>query len=138
MAELSVQSGVGRNLMPRTILASALVSALKKELSYIRDWKAVNRPALRYMAATTPGDKSHHKPSGGFVNPWLSFRDVNTWEFLSYRLKHWDHERSKVPPQNELYVRVIDEKKMTWDRIENPAKDRIQATWYRDAGLPSG
>jgi hypothetical protein len=87
-------------------------------------------PRLRSMASTTPDDKSHHKPGGGgFVNPWSSFRDVTLWGFMQYRRKYWDHERSKVPPQNELYVKVLEEKKMAWEKIRNPPKDKIQATW---------
>ena len=75
-------------------------------------------------------NKSHHNPSGGFTNPWPSFRNVSIFNFTAYARKNWDREGSKVPPQSELYVKVLDEKKMAWERIRNPPKDRIQATWY--------
>lgn len=91
-------------------------------------------PRLRTMVSTAPDDKSHHKPGGGFVNPWSSFRDVTFWGFMQYRRKHWDHEGSKVPPQNELYVKVLEENKMAWEKIRNPPKDKIQATWCAHIG----
>jgi hypothetical protein len=75
-------------------------------------------------------DKSHHNPSGGFTNPWPSFRNVTIWAGLVYARKNWNREASKVPLQSNLYVKVLEEKQMAWDRIRNPPKDRIQATWY--------
>jgi hypothetical protein len=74
-------------------------------------------------------DKSHHKPGGGFVNPWPSWRNVTIYQGLTYARKNWDRERSKVPGLNDLYVKVLEEKKMAWDKIQNPPKDKIQATW---------
>lgn len=76
-------------------------------------------------------DKSHHKPSGGFTNPWPSFRNIPILSLMAYAHKNWNREASKVPPQSDLYVKVLEEKKMAWERIRNPPKDTIQATWYR-------
>src|SRR5579859_8162239 len=75
-------------------------------------------------------DRSHHNPGGGFTNPWPSFRKVTIWEGLNYVRKHWNSKASKVPPQNELLVKVLQERQMAWERIRNPPKHRIQATWY--------
>ena len=50
---------------------------------------------------------------------------------MAYAHKNWNREASKVPPQSDLYVKVLEEKKMAWERIRNPPKDTIQATWYR-------
>ena len=72
-------------------------------------------------------DKSHHNKSGGFTNPWPSFQKVGMFAFRSYAVKNWN--KSKVPPQSDLYVKVLEETKMAWERIRNPPKDRIQATW---------
>ena len=76
-------------------------------------------------------DKSHHNKSGGFTNPWPSFRNVSLFAFMSYARKNWDREGSKVPPpQSDLYVKVLEETRMAWEKIRNPPKDKIQATWY--------
>lgn len=72
-------------------------------------------------------DKSHHNKSGGFTNPWPSFQKVGMFAFLSYVRKNLN--RSKVPPESDLYVKVLEETKMAWEKIRNPPKDRIQATW---------
>ena len=74
-------------------------------------------------------DKSHHDKSGGFTNPWPSFRNMSMFAILSYARKNWNREASKIPPQSDLYVKVLEETKMAWERIRNPPKDRIQATW---------
>jgi hypothetical protein len=74
-------------------------------------------------------DKSHHV-KGGFTNPWPSFRNVPTLEFVTYMRKGWNREQAKIPPKSELYVKVLEENQMAWNRIRNPPKDRIQATWY--------
>jgi len=75
-------------------------------------------------------DRSHHNPSGGFTNPWPSFRNITIWNAMMYARKNWNREASKIPPQSELYVKVLQERQMAWERIRNPPKDRIQATWY--------
>ena len=75
-------------------------------------------------------DKSHHNKDGGFVNPWPSFRQLTFFQFFGYARKHWDRQASKVPPQNELYVKILDEQKMAWEKIRSPPKDEIQATWF--------
>jgi hypothetical protein len=74
-------------------------------------------------------DKSHHKKSGGFINPWPSFRIVTRLEFMMYAARHWNRKASKVPPQADLYIKVLKETEMAWDRIRNPPADRVQATW---------
>jgi len=95
--------------------------------------KANSLARIRMESESLEGvnNKSHHNPSGGFTNPWPSFRNVGILNFMSYARKHWDREGSKVPPESELYVKVLEEKKMAWEKIRNPPKDRIQATWYR-------
>ena len=75
-------------------------------------------------------DKSHHNKSGGFNNPWSSFRNVTLLQFFSYAAKHWDRKASKVLPKNELYVKVLEEREMAWENINNPPKDAIQVTWH--------
>lgn len=74
-------------------------------------------------------DKPHHKKSGGFVNPRPSFRTVTRLEFMMYAARHWNRKASKVPPQADLYIKVLKETEMAWDRIRNPPADRVQATW---------
>jgi hypothetical protein len=49
---------------------------------------------------------------------------------MVYARKNWNSEASKVPAQSELFVKVLQERQMAWERIRNPPKDRIQATWY--------
>jgi hypothetical protein len=87
------------------------------------------------MASVESGkydDKSHHNASGkGFANPWPSFRNVTFFNLVGYAARNWNREASTVPPQNELYVKVLEERKMAWDKIRNPPKDKIQATWYK-------
>ncbi len=83
-----------------------------------------------YSLATAMTDKSHHNQSGGgFTNPWPSFRNITIFQFMVYARKSWNREASKVPPQSELFVKVLEERQMAWERIRNPPKDRIQATW---------
>lgn len=91
---------------------------------------SINTPTVGKMTSLEEvNDKSHHNPSGGFTNPWPSFRYVSIFGFMNYARKNWNREASKVPPQSDLYVKVLEEKKMAWERIRNPPKDRIQATW---------
>lgn len=87
--------------------------------------------AAKMTSPEEVNDKSHHNPSGGFTNPWPSFRYVSIFGMMNYARKNWNREASKVPPQSDLYVKVLEEKKMAWERIRNPPKDRIQATWYQ-------
>jgi len=51
------------------------------------------------------------------------------YEFMVYARKNWNREASKVPTQSQLFVKVLEERQMAWERIRNPPKDRIQATW---------
>jgi hypothetical protein len=75
-------------------------------------------------------DKSHHnKSGGGFTNPWPSFSNVTIFQFMVYARKNWNREASKVPASSDLFVKVLEERQMAWERIRNPPKDRIQATW---------
>ena len=80
-------------------------------------------------------DKSHHKPGGGFTNPWPSFRDLTLYQTMTSLMTNWDREGSRVPVVSDLYVKVLEEKKMAWDKIRNPPKDRIQTTWLGHASF---
>ena len=103
------------------------------QLQLVDDRRHSSKLSRKFMESESlqgVNNKSHHNPSGGFTNPWPSFRNVGLLDFFSYARKHWDREASKVPRHNELYVKVLEEKKMAWETIRNPPKDRIQATWY--------
>lgn len=118
---------------PRSILVANLYQAAQRH-EYINA-EQISKLALKGTAMDSNSlegvnNKSHHNPSGGFTNPWPSFRNVGILNSLNYARKNWDREGSKVPPQNELYVKVLEERKMAWEKIRNPPKDRIQTTWY--------
>lgn len=131
-SERSAELAAIQKSHPRNQAVSPCPSSFHKQIHPFQLSSTAKLPVkiVGQMSGLDPvNDKSHHNPSGGFTNPWPSFRNETLWAALLYIRKNWNKEAAKVPPQSELFVKVLQERQMAWERIRNPPKDQIQATW---------
>ncbi|KAJ3022314.1 hypothetical protein HKX48_006501 [Thoreauomyces humboldtii] len=81
------------------------------------------------MSSAAQPSKSHHLPNGRFTNPWTSFKAHGLTDFVDV-LWNWDRKGSKVPPKDQMTVKVVD---IDFARLKNPNPSLIQATWLGHA-----
>ncbi|KAJ1960220.1 Protein-lysine N-methyltransferase efm4 [Dispira parvispora] len=82
--------------------------------------------------SSVPETKPHHRPKGGFMNPWSSYQEPNLWSVVKTLALDFNFKTFLGTPSKDALVPV---QPVAFDQLHQPNPEAFQLTWLGHASF---